>query len=256
MNIRMRRLITIPLPMLVVGSIALLFSYIYTSQILTFIGLGLLFWGSVLYYSVSSYHVPRKLLDAYARSYAESTRDLRSKIGTGTINKAVFFYPSSLKSIMQGYVIFHDGIDIRSLLTVYSKGVEDGMDSVVDSGKGYIVLKAYSQGIVDLIEDRVEKSLALVDINELQSELYKVMVEDLLIADDIILDVEGDSVRVKMVGKDNAALCSSIEDQSLCPLCSGIALAVSKCTGKAVTIEDSKVKSKSVENTLRLIDMR
>ncbi len=252
--------LVIVLPMLAVGAISLLFSYIYSSMILTIIGLGLVFWGAVIYYSVSSYHIPREFIDAYAKSHAETIRHLKDRVSKGN-NKAIFFYPRSLKGIMQGYVLFYDNSnsnEVRSVLSLYAKDVEDGdgMNTILEKGGArYIVFKAYSQGIIDLIEEKIDRNLAFIDLEELQYTLSKVMVEDLMIADDIVIESNDNMVKVKIVGKDNAALCSSIEDQSLCPLCSSIALAVSKSTGKAVIIEESIIKRKSVENTLRLLDL-
>jgi hypothetical protein len=260
-NIRRKKLIIV-LPMLVVGALSLLFSYVYSSMILTIIGLGLVFWASVLYYTVSSYHIPREFIDAYSKSYADTIEHLRTRLGH-TSSKAIFFYPKSLKGIMHGYVAFYDsnGSDnVRSLLSLYINDVEDGngISSIIlkgDSKQKYIILKAYSQGIIDLIEGKIEKNLALVDVGELQHILYKVMVEDLMLMDDIIIESSDSTIKVKIIGKDSAALCSSIGDQSLCPLCSSIALAVSKSTGKGVIIEESIIKGKSVNNTLRLIDL-
>ncbi len=166
---------------------------------------------------------------------------------------------------MHGYVAFYDSNrsdDVRSLLSLYINNIEDGngISSITlekeDTKQKYIILKAYSQGIIDLIEGKIEKSLALVDVGELQNTLYKVMVEDLMLMDDIIIESSDDStIKVKIIGKDSATLCSSIGDQSLCPLCSSIALAVSKSTGKGVVIEESIIKGRSVNNTLRLIDL-
>jgi len=261
-NIRRKKLIIV-LPMLAVGAISLLFSYIYSSMILTIIGLGLVFWASVLYYTVSSYHIPREFIDAYSKSYADTIEHLRTRLGH-TSSKAIFFYPKSLKGIMHGYVAFYDSNgsdDVRNLLSLYINDVEDGngMSSITLETGGtkqkYIILKAYSQGIIDLIEGKIEKNLALVDVEELQHTLYKVMVEDLMLMDDIIIESSDSIIKVKIVGKDSATLCSSIGDQSLCPLCSSIALAVSKSTGKGVVIEESIIKGKSVNNTLRLIDL-
>lgn len=277
------RRLTFALPMLVVGGIALLFSYIYTSLILTFIGLGLTFWGSVIYYITLSRYYPAHLFRAVVEAYGKSIDSTLSSLGYNIdITKAVLFYPRQLRlgGLTQGYIFVNkDGIMQKGNIIQLGQYLEgwDGQGSnggssntigskdtsargetpaAVSQYSGMLI-KAPAQGLIDLFESRLDSNFALMSMDELSMSIERLLTEEFMLADRVEISREDDTVRVTVKGRDTAMICSSIHGIStaLCPICSSIALAVSKSTGKAVMVKESSIGKKRVDTVYSLLEM-
>lgn len=283
LNRREIRRLIIVLPMLVTGGVALLFSYIYSSLILTFIGLGLVFWGSVLYYITSTRYYPEELFRTVIEAYGKGMGDLLKRFGSDTSRSVavVLFYPKQLRlgGLTQGYIFIHNGsgakvhegntITLNPYLEVLNEHVGDGSSSSSSNNVSYdasrslkpaqhIILKAPTQSLIDLFESRLDSNFALMSIDDLRINIERLFVEEFMIADNVEMSIDGDdTARVKINGKDTAMICTSMHaiSTALCPVCSSIALALAKNTGKAVLIKDSKVGSKSINTVYSLLEM-
>lgn len=287
LNSHDKRRLVFALPMLVVGSIALLFSYIYSSLILTFIGLGLVFWGSVLYYITSSRYYPDELfrvaVEAYSKGIINTLSTLGYTIGSRDA-RVMLFYPRQLRlgGLTQGYLfIYKDGVEPEGKmikLTQYLERLdEDGKGNSIDidiPARGTaapitsipadkqqgMIIKAPSQGLIDLFESRLDTNFALMSIDELSMSIERLFMEEFMLADsvDIKKDEEDDNtIRVTVKGRDTAKICSNMHDISiaLCPICSTIALAISKSTGKAVMVKESSIGKRRVDTVYSLLEI-
>ncbi len=250
------------LPMLSVAGIVLFLSYVYSSSILTLIGLGLAFWGSILYYVTSSSYIPKELLSTLASSHSNLMIDIVTRLGYDVKNSSmIFFYPKSLKGLREGHVfIFTNNVkvsDIGSEYREYLKALEVNISDdkiFYDSPKG-LLMKASSQSLVSLFEDRLNTDFSSIEIKDLEEKLEKVMVEDLMLVDSFKMSINDNSVEVYMSDKEISKLCSmNINNPSFCTICSAIALAISKSTARAVMIKESIVKDLSVKNIYLLLD--
>ena len=282
------RRLTFALPMLVVGGIALLFSYIYTSLILTFIGLGLTFWGSVIYYITSSRYYPAYLFRAVVEAYSKSIDSTLSSLGYNIdVTKAVLFYPRQLRlgGLTQGYIfISKDGMMPKGNTIQLGQYIEgwDGQGGNGGSSSNTIgskdtsargatpaaastpvnqysgmLIKAPAQGLIDLFESRLDSNFALMSMDELSMSIERLFIEEFMLADRVEISIEDDTVRVTVKGRDTAMICSSIHGIStaLCPICSSIALAVSKSTGKAVMVKESSIGKRRVDTVYSLLEV-
>ncbi|MEM1942256.1 MAG: hypothetical protein QW248_05285 [Candidatus Nitrosocaldus sp.] len=280
-----RKRLAFALPMLVAGGVALLFSYIYNSLILTFIGLGLAFWGSVLYYITSARYYPEELFRVVVEAYSKSISTTLSRLGynTGSTTASVLFYPRQLKlgGLTQGYIlIYKNGILTEGNTIQLSNYLEewDGHDSSKGmgmptattpvasthasqySGSGMLI-KAPAQGLIDLFESRLNVNFALMSMDELEINLERLFMEEFMLADSVEIskddDGDDDTVKVTVRGRDTARICSSMHGIStaLCPVCSSIALAIGKSTGKAVMVKESIVGKRRVDTTYSLLEM-
>lgn len=271
-----RRLI-IALPMLAAGGSALLFSYVYSSLILTFIGLGLVFWGSVLYYITSTRYYPEELFRAVIEAYGKGLADVLRRFGPGERSISVLFYPRQLRlgGLTQGYILVHaetagrvqegNAINLSHYLEEFDGyGRDDGKGGSGDASvplpqaHDHMILRAPAQGLIDLFENRLNSNFALMGMDDLSMNLERLFVEEFMIADSIDVSMEGDdTVRVSIKGRDTAAICSSMHAVStaLCPVCSSIALALAKSTGKAVLIRESRVGRKGISTVYSLLEV-
>lgn len=255
------------LPMVATGGVALLFSYIYSSLILTFIGLGLTFWGSVLYYITSARYYPDEIFRAVVEAYGKSMSSILSHIGYA-VGNAILFYPRQLRlgGLSQGYILVHQGEQSSTAdLIQYIASVGDGedIDKIGTTDAQYLqkkgmIIKAPAQGLIDLFEDRLDANFALMSMEELSMNIGRLFVEEFMMADSVEISADGDdTVRVTIKGRDTARICSSMHSIStaLCPVCSSIALALGKSTGKAVMVRESSVGKSRVDTTYSLLEM-
>jgi len=257
------------LGLLGVGSASLASSFIWSSPVLTFIGLGLTLWGVLLMYISPSRHVRAELLNSISSSMQKSIENLVAYMGyTGQV---VFFHPKSLTGLGQGFVfiphyaakgagVLNSNLDALNALPYDS---EKSIPPVYLDPKG-VFLASPSQGMVDLFEKELGINFATVDLAFVQENLPKLLIEELKVVDDFsILEDNGNGVSIVMKSKGGPCtdMCQIMSKDArlgnhlACPLCSAIALVVSKVWGKPIIIKataitgDSEITTTYVELT-------
>ena len=247
--------------LLSVGATSLLLSYLWSSSILTFIGLGITFWGVLFMYISPSKHVRIEMLNSISSSMQKCVDNLVSYMGyTGEV---IFFHPKSLKGLGQGYIFIphyaakaagglNSEVEALNLLP-YSSGTD--IPQVYLDPKG-IFLAAPSQGLVDLFEKELGINFASVDLDYVRQALPKLLIEELKIVDDISLQEVGTGVIVARIkGGQCTEMCQFVDKETRlgkrldCPLCSAVALVLSKVTGKPVSIKETIITEDSMIST-------
>ena len=235
------------------GATTLALSYLWSSSILTFIGLGLTLWGVLIKYISRSRHVRAELLSSALSSMQKSIDDLVSYMGyTGQV---IFFHPKSLVGLGQGYIFIPHLItklegnsapklDVLNLLPYSS---EASVPSLFLDPRG-IFLAAPSQGLVDLFEKELNLNFALANLEYIREALPKLLIEELKMADDMSIEKnESNDVVMKISGKTCADMCRSSRNKTRpgndlgCPLCSALALVISKVSAKPVCIKETNI---------------
>ncbi len=125
-----------------------------------------------------------------------------------------------------------------------------------------ICLTPPGQGLLTLYEKKLGTDISKTSVNYLKNNLPKILIEDLEILEDLEIDKQDNRVYVKMVGSVYENLCTQVRNRTQicsrigCPLCSSIASALAKATGKPVVIEKDEVSSdgKTVETWYRIIE--
>lgn len=222
--------------LLLLGTTSLLTSILYDSTILAFIGLGLTFWGALLLYTKPAPHVRADLLQAATIAPLEALKQVLDALKVQ--GKPVYLPPKQLKEFKDGKVLIPKN-DERMLTPEY----ESVENTAFHENPGDIYLTPPGLNLTNLYEDTLGKSFAGTDLRYLENKLPKLFVEDLEIADDLNMTIEGNRIQVKIAGSPFLSLCGKAGDlknlcASLgCPLCSSLALAIARATGKPVTIE-------------------
>jgi len=116
--------------------------------------------------------------------------------------------------------------------------------------------------LVNLYENELGKDFAKVDLSYLQNNLPKLLIEDLEIAQDLELNIEDNMIKAKITGSVYRNLCSEVRrlpnicGSVGCPLCSSIAIALTRATGSPVIIEKIEVPKdgKSIEANFQLLE--
>ena len=241
--------------LLLFGAISLMVSIIYVSSILAFIGLGLTFWGALLLFIRPTKLVKVNLLDSTAISSLTTINriinDLKYK------GKAIYLPPRYLKGLKGGTIF------IPSKKEVIIPPVEEvAEEKVFLKNPNGICLTPPGLSLVNLYENELGKDFAKVDLNYLQNKLPKLFVEDLGIAEDLEINVEGNMIQARITQSIYKNLCkearklSNICGSLGCPLCSSIAIALTRATGKPVIIKktDLSKDNKTIEVYYQMIE--
>lgn len=227
------RLISIPL--LSVGALALTFSVIYTSSILAFIGLGLTLWGALLLYITPIHYVKKDLLNSSLISSLSAIDTLITSLDYQ--GKGIYMPPATLKEI-KGGAVFIPAAKSTSLPS--AEEMTEG--KVILHNPNGIRLVPPGLELANLLEAEMKTDFTKVDLEYLQNNLSKALIEDLETVEDFEMQTDGNSVHTKMTRTIYNDLYKKEGLQNVClrigcPLCSAIALILTRTTGKPVIIE-------------------
>lgn len=218
------------------GVIVLAFSILYTFSILAFIGLGLTFWGALLRYITPSKHVPLELLNATVTS---TLTNMEKIITDSNLNgKGIYLPPKYLKDF-ESSLIFIPSKAEQAL----PKPEEIEEEKLYSKNPNGIFLTPPGLALSKLFEEELGTSFTKTDLNYLQEKLPKLFIGDMEIVEGIDIETENDTITIEITNhifkdiceetRKHQKLCESIG----CPLCSALACALAKVTGKPITIE-------------------
>jgi len=246
---------TVAYALLISGTIALITSIVYSSSILAFTGLGLTFWGALLLYIKPTKYVKTSLLDSTTISSLKTVDQIITDLNYK--GKAIYLPPRYLKETKSGKVF------ISSKKNLSIPTVEEIAEEKVflKNAKG-MCLTPPGLGLVNLYENELRKDFTKVDLNYLQNNLPKLFIEDLEIAENLEINKEDNTIKVKITGSINKDLCNdarklpNICGSLGCPICSSIAIALTRATGKLIFIEKTEVPKdgETIEANFRLLE--
>lgn len=223
------------------GGLALIGSIFYSSQILAFIGLGLVFWGFILNYIQTEEYVKESLLNATTISLLSTLNQLITELGYK--GKAIYLPPKYLKD-PEDNKAFIPKNEILKLPTLEQEQEKDKL--FIENPQGLLVTPPGSE-LSKLFEKILETSFTRVDIQYLQLNMPKLFIEDLEIAQNFEMIIENNLIKVKMekTAYQNLIKASdkfaNIHQILGCPLTSAIACALVKASGKPITIEKQEL---------------
>jgi hypothetical protein len=240
--------------LLLLGTVSLVLSVIFTLSILTWLGLGLTFWGILFLLIRPVAYVKSNLLDStILPSLVTLDRMLTELDFQGS---ALYLPPRSLKGSQEG-VLF-----IAAKKETVIPTISDSSQRQIFMAPHGICLVPPGQGLVNLFEDRLGRDFFAADFDYLQRNLHGLLVEDLDLAQDFDIDIAEDIVHVLIKGSVYSKICdgakklNNICSRVGCPLCSAIAYSLAKATGKAVVIERNELhENETIETWYKLIDV-
>jgi len=237
--------------LLVIGALVLVASFVATSTVLAFIGLGLALWGALFLFAKPIKFVRSTLLDSTAlSSYTTIDRiidDLNYK-GKPTYIPPYpkeAYLPEYLKGLKE-MVVFISAKDITTMPTIEEIAKKQFL---VKNPKGICVTPP-GLGLVSLFEKELRADFTKIDLDSLYNSLPKVIVNNLELASNFEIDAEKELIHVKITESGYKDLYSkehklkSVHSVG-CPLTSAVACALAKTTGKLVTITKSNISPDS-----------
>ncbi len=220
------------------GVIALVFSIYYNSSIIAFIGLGLVFWGAILFYIRPEKYVKETLLDKTTLLSLASLDQILREIGYR--GKGVYLPPKYFNDFESSKVYF-SAQEYTKLPSPEQMQVQ-GDKMFVKDPEG-ILITPLGVELTQLFEETLGTSFARVDLKYFEKNMTRLLIEDLEIAQNVKIETKSSRVHIQIESSIYKNICrearkfSNICNSLGCPLCSAIACALAKATGKPIIIE-------------------
>ena len=225
---------------LILGLISLAASAIYASSILAFIGLGLTFWGALLLYITPTRYVKLDLLNAIAPS---TLANIEKMLTSSKLNeKGIYLPPKYLKDFESSLVF----IPSKNNKTLPRPGEIDE-EKIYSKNPEGVFLTPSGLALSRLFEKELGTSFTRTDLNYIQNNLPKLLIEEMEIAENAEVKTENNIITVEITNHIFNEICQETRKLTKthetigCPLCSAIACALAKATGKPVTIEKEEL---------------
>lgn len=239
--------------MLGVGAGALLFSIIYVSQILAFIGLGLVFWGALLLYIRNPEYTQKALLEASVLPSLATLNQMLQELNYE--GDAVYLPPKYFEDPEATKIYIPKQKNTPLPTPEQIQKYENRLLAKKSQGVLGMLLTPPGAELTNLFEKTLETSFTKVNIEYLQQSMPKLFIEDLEIAENLEIEkLEHNKIHVKVTNPIFKDLCEKASKLTYvcgsigCPICSSIACAIAKASGKLVTIE--KIESTEDGKTL------
>jgi hypothetical protein len=236
------------------GLLALLVSVLMTSTILAFIGLGLVFWGMLMFFVQPHNYVRSDLLSATALSALKTINRMIAGLNyqtrsvyipTNESDKALVFIPSPK--------LLGDAKTVK-----LPQGTGDQKTFLSDP-EGLLVTPP-GLTLSDLVESKLGFNLKDCGVETLIRTLPKALVEDLEVVRDVEIELKGDSVTFRLVDSVYANLCQQARDNGGgfglgCPMCSALACILTIATSKAVLLEEGRLTGdeKTIQSSYQIL---
>ncbi|MGA3406322.1 MAG: hypothetical protein ABSD49_11380 [Candidatus Bathyarchaeia archaeon] len=219
------------------GLLAVAVSILFSSTILAFIGLGLAFWGMLMFFVRPHNYVRSDLLNATAMSSLKTIDNIMLDMGyrekgvyipTEGPDRTVVFVPT------EPFSAIPTAADVA------------GKTSLTDPA-GLLVVPP-GLALANLIEKKLGFKVKDCGVETLIRSLPKVLIEDLEIVRDIQTEVKGDQVEFKLIDSIYADFCREARDSSRrcglgCPMCSALACILATASGKPVLFDEDRESS-------------
>jgi len=275
MIIRINSIDLVMVTMLLLGTISLIASISYDSLLLAFIGLGLAFWGAVLLYIRPEEYTRKVLLEAALSPSLTTLNQMIQELGykgdTTYLPPKYFTNPETTKLYISKYK--------NGTLPTPEQTQLCEDQHITRTTQGMLLTPPGIQ-LAKLLEKSLGKSFSKTDLKNLQQKLPKLFIENLEIAENLELQAENDTTQNK---EDHQASPAQMKNTTIhakitkpiygttlkgaeepsqtaapigCPVCSAIAIAITKATGKPVRITETKSSEdgNTLEATYEIIE--
>jgi len=230
-------------------------------QVLAFIGLGLIFWGTLFFLIRPVHYVQSSLLDATAiSSYLTMDRIIKD---LGYESK-IFYIPPYPEEV---YLPEHLK-GLKELIAFISVNENNKLPSIEEMAKSKFITKdpegicitPPGLGLLNQFEKEARVNLLKMDFEELCESLPKLILDNFQLAEEIEIEPKGNLIHLKIIDSVYKKLYYERELKSVyllgCPLVSAIICAIAKNSGKAVSIQNIGISpyDQTIEVKCRLIE--
>jgi len=240
---------------LILGLISLAASAFYASSILAFIGLGLTFWGALLLYITPTRYVKLDLLNAIAPS---TLANIEKILTSSKLNEKGIYLPPKYLRDFESSLVFIPSKNNKTL----PRPEEIDEEKLYSKNPEGMFLTPPGIALSKLFEEELGTSFTKTDLNYIQNNLPKLLIEDMEIAENVEVITENNMIIVEVTNHIFNEICEETRklqkthEAMGCPLSSAIACALAKATGKPITIlkEEKTQDGKTTKIQYRILE--
>ena len=238
--------------LLSIGIILLSIAVIYSHNVAAFIGIALTFWGALLLYIRPTRFIRKEILDSTITETLESYNKLIEELGYQGTPQHIS--PSTLWGLRNAVLYIPE-----SNQTPKPTDEQLSAPEAIINNPQAIKLTPPGLGLSRLIENELKTNFATTDLDYLQYNLEKALVEGLEIAESFQMEISEPKVHVEMKG---TIFDQAIQEQNERkrhigdPLSSAIACILARSTRKPVVIENIQIdpRGKTIKTDFKLIE--
>jgi hypothetical protein len=226
---------TVPYSLLFLGLIALVFSAIYYSYVLSFVGLGLVFWGALFLYIKRTKYVKSDLLNVTSFSTLVNIEKLLTN--TKANSQGIYLPPRRLQDYTSSLVF----VPTKPNQPFPTTKETDAQKLEIKDPAGLLITPP-GLGLSKLLEKELKRSFTETSIKDLETQLPKLF-DRLEITKYLSIHTEESKITVNIRNSVLDDLCrqtAKLEKTHKtvgCPLSSALACIFAKATGKSITIQ-------------------
>lgn len=216
------------------GIFLLILSFFYESFILAFIGIALIFWGALLFY-IAIEHVPIELLNAATIPAMQNIE--RILLNHDVVSKGIYLSPKYLSDYTACLVFVP--LTPQKLIPKPEDINKNSLYSRENSG---LLLTPPGLALSKIMEQKMGTQFTQVTIDYLVEIAPKLLIEKTQMVDKIEINKDGNLIKITVTNNIFNSICTNMNELPLthktlgCAFTSAIACALTKATGKLVTI--------------------
>lgn len=248
---RVRFVLAISITLVIVGSVTLLESVIVSSTTLTFVGLGLTFWGLLFIFVRPSRYARVELVDSTALSSVQAVDRIIYDMG---------FHGRGIYMPLEG----HEWATLFVPADSNSSTVPNELSeaTVIQSNpKGMTIVPPGLELAKFFLQKITKGSKSKLPLEKLREKLPEVLTSDLEIMKEFEMKIEGDMVYTKSFDSIYSNFCDEIKFKTRvcaafgCPICSAVACLLVYATNQPVRLEtdDSLPVGRVSESAYRIL---
>lgn len=174
------------------GIIVLYFSISFNSSLLSFIGLGLVFWGAILFYTRSESYVNESLLFSSINPALSSFEKLINELGYS--GPGIYLPPKYLKNFDSSklYISMSQNVILPTIEQTQSA------DSIIIKKPKGLLLTPVGYELSKLFEETLGMSFIQMDLLDVENYIQKLLVENLEIAQNVQVQVNDNIIHFRL----------------------------------------------------------
>lgn len=239
--------------LIIIGATSILFSIFFVSQILAFIGLGLLFWGIILLYIQPGEYTKKVLLDAVTPPTIETLNEM---INTLDYRGNAFYLPPKYLNDPEANKVFLPK-QSEDTPPQPNRILKQENQIFLKNPKGILFTPPGAQ-LAKLFEKRLGTTFTQTNLQHFKQNLPKLFIEDLEIAEDVEIEIKSSKSSTQKSGTNYGTIHISVTNSTFehkseknsrishiyntigSPITSALACALTKVTGQPLTILDTQ----------------
>ncbi len=223
------------------GTTALLTAIFFNSSILAFIGIGLLFWGILFTYIRKEEYTKSTIVDTVAFQQIDTINQIFKELnfqGTPIYLPPKYFTNPETQKV---YIPKKQETELPT-----PKQIQNQESQIFIENPAGILVTSPGSELVKLFEKTLATNLTRVDLQYLQQNMPKTLVEDLEIVQNFEMETDNNQIYVKIeYFADNMRKKEEEEPRSALDsvLSSAIACALAKATGQPITLVKKEISN-------------